>query len=215
MNLLQHRELLASWLQDTSGVTWTAARLNRLINLACREVEKHILQHDPEAFKCIYTAATIVPTTGQDNIYSYPVGTFAVHEIALSADGVTYGTPLPRRGLQTVRDYTTRGVSESCFVPFDSSHFMLYPGASSAIASGIRCIVAPTLGMTEDTDKSPLPLAFETLHILEAKKLALFDVSEPTDNVQAEIDKIKSETPRFFLTATQPMFFEPDINRGY
>ena len=120
MNLLQHRELLASWLQDTSGVQWAEARLNRIINLACREVEKHILAHDPEAFKCIYTAATIVPTTGQDNIYSYPVGTFAVHEIALSSDGTSYGLPLPRRGLQTIRQYQNEGVSEACFVPFDA-----------------------------------------------------------------------------------------------
>lgn len=215
MNLLQHRDTLSHWLQDTAGVQWSDSRLDRLINLAMREVEKHILQFDPESFKCIYTAATIVPSAGEDNIYSYPVGTFAVHEIALSADGINYSKPLPRRGLQTVREYADRGESEMCFVPFDAHHFLLYPGASTAIAAGVRCIVAPTLAMSQDTDKSPLPPAFETLHILEAKKLALFDVGEPTDSVQGEIDKIKQDTPRFYLTATQPMFFEPDINRGY
>lgn len=213
MNLSQHRSILESWLQDTNGVQWDDTRKNRCINLALREVEKHILQHDPEAFKCIYTAATYVPTTGKDAIYSYPAGTFAVHEIALSSDGSSYDVPLPRRSLNTVRTYRAEGATEECFVPFDAGHFIVYPSPSTVIAAGIRCIVAPTLVMTEDTDESPLPLGFETLHILEAKKIALWDVGQPTDDVQAEINKIRAETPKFFLTASQPAFFVPNLTR--
>jgi hypothetical protein len=212
MTLLQHRTLLASWLQDTANVQWSAAKLREIINLACREVEKHILAHDPEAFKCTYLANTVIPSAGKDNLYSFPAGTFAVHEIALSSDGI-YFIPLPRRGLGTVRTYAQAGGSERCFVPYDANHFMLYPAASTVVTSGLRIIVAPTLGLEDDTDESPLPLPFETLHILEAKKFALLDVGEPTDGVQGEIDKIKAETPRFFLTNTQPMFFEPTIVR--
>lgn len=211
MNLLDHRTLLQSWLQD-AGVTWTAAKQRTILNLAMREVEKHILGFEPEAFKCVYTAATTIPATGKDNLYSYPAGTFAVHEVSISDDGTNY-LPIPRRGLGTIRDYAVRGVSEICFVPWDTGHFLLYPSPSTAVAAGLRIIVAPTLGMTEDTDESPLPKGFETLHILEAKKLALLDVGEPTDSVQQEIDKIKTETPRFFLTSTEPMFFQPNITR--
>ncbi len=215
MILSDHRTLLGSWLQDTAHIQWTASKLDTIINLAIREVEKHILSCDPEAFKCYYYGDATVPATGKDNLYRYPAGTFAVHEIALSSDGVHYGAPLPRRGLGTTRAYLASGVSEACFVPFDVRHFMLFPGQATAVANGIRIIVAPTLGMEDDTDESPLPPAFETLHVLEAKKIALWDVGEPTDSVQREIDKIKTETPRFFLTATEPMFFEPQIDRGY
>lgn len=214
MNLLQHRELLSSWLQDTNGVQWSDARLNRVINLACREVEKHILSHDPEAFKCIYTAATSVPGTGEDNIYSFPVGTFAVHEIALSSDGLNFAKVPNISSLGALRKFKADGISDSYWTVFDSGHFILYPGAATAIASGIRCIVAPTLGMSQDSDLSPLPLAFETLHILEAKKIALWDVGEPTDNVQEEINRIKQETPRFLLiNSAGPYILQPDLTR--
>jgi len=213
MNLAEHREILNSWLQDTAGIQWPDTKGTRIINLAIRETEKHILSHDPEAFKCIYTAATTVPTTGKDNLYSYPVGTFAVHEIAYSSDGMNF-VPIPRRALKNIRDFRNgNATGEVCYVPFDAKHFILWPSPATAVASGLRIIVAPTLGMTEDSDESPLPLAFETMHILEAKKIALWDVGEPTDSVQQEIDKLKRETPRFFLTDTSPAFIQPIIDR--
>ena len=212
MNLLDHRTLLGSWLQDTANVQWSASKLRQIINLALRETEKHILQHDPEAFKCTYTAATTVAAAGKDNLYSFPAGTFAVHEIALSSDGI-YFIPLPRRGLGTIRTYYNAGGSEMCFVPYDANHFILYPSPTAVVAGGIRIIVAPTLGMTEDTDESPIPLPFETLHILESKKMCLWDVGEPTEGIQEEINRIKADTPRFFLTNTQPAFFEPNVTR--
>jgi hypothetical protein len=215
MQLSDARTILSGWLQDTGSVQWSAARLNELIRLALRETEKHVLSFDPDAIKATYTASTTVPTTGKDNIYSYPAGTFAVHEIALSSDGLNY-TPLPRRSLPIIREHMQNGYgSESCFVPYDTGHFLLFPSPTAVVVSGLRVIVAPTLTMTDDTDPFPLPLAFETMVLRQAQVFALWDVGEPTDTIQREVDKLKAETPRFYLTNDQPPVITPMISRGY
>lgn len=207
------REDLARWLQDSVNVQWSEAILNRYINLALRETEKHVLSIDPEAFKCTYTAATTVPATGKDNIYSYPAGTFAVFEIALSSDAVSY-VPLQRLALKNIRDMraSTTG-SEAGFVPYTAKHFLLWPSPETAVTSGLRTIVAPTLVMADDTDENPLPLSLEALMMKHAQKLCLYDVGEDVDKVQKEIDDFESKTPRFYLTATEPAFVEPLITR--
>jgi hypothetical protein len=211
MQLSSLRSALDDWLQD-SGVQWDSVRLNRCLNLGLREVEKHILSVDPEAFKCTLTAATTVPATGTDNIYAYPAGTFAVHEVALSSDGVTY-TPLTRLALQHIREDAQTGTGLAGFVPYDASHFMLWPVPTSAVTSGLRIIIAPTLVMTDDTDEDPLPLQFENMLLLESQKIALRDTGEPTDKIQAEINQLKTETPRFYLTHTTPSFIVPMMPR--
>jgi hypothetical protein len=209
------RSQLRGWLQDTSSIQWTDAQLNRYINLALRETEKHILSVDPEAFKCTYRANTTVADTGEDNIYSYPVGTVAVHEIALSSDGESY-VPLQRLSLKNARDGRSGVIGDVAgFVPFDAKHFILWPGASMAVTNGLRITVAPTLVIANDTGASPIPHAFETLNLKHAQLFALWDVGEPTENVQREVDKLKSETPRFYLTASEPAFIMPMTYRGY
>lgn len=211
MQLSDLRSALDDWLQD-SGIQWDVTRLNRCINLGLREVEKHILAVDPDAFKCILLADTTVPATGADSIYSYPAGTFAVHEIAYSSDGVNY-TPLDRLSLPTIREAREVGGTQAGFVPFDTQHFILWPAAATVITNGIRVIVAPTLVMEDDTDPNPLPLGFEALHLKESQKMALYDVGEPTDKIQAEINAMKIETPRFYLTQSVPMFITPALTR--
>jgi hypothetical protein len=207
------REDLARWLQDSVNVQWSAAILNRYINLALRETEKHVLAIDPEAFKCTYTAATTVPSTGKDNIYSYPAGTFAVFEIALSSDGVSY-VRLQRLSLKNIRDMRAGDTgSEAGFVPYTAKHFILWPSPETAVTSGLRTIVAPTLVMADDTDENPLPLSLEALMMKHAQKLCLYDVGEDVEKVQKEIDDFESKTPRFYLTATEPAFVEPNITR--
>lgn len=211
------RTTLRGWLQDTvaSGQgQWTDAQLDRYINLALRETEKHILSFDPDAFKCEYLTPTTVPDEGKDNKYSYPVGTVAVHEIALSSDGVHY-TPLQRLALKNVRDAQKNGWTIQGFIPFDAKHFVLWPSATQVISNGLRITVAPTLVIADDTNKSPLPAGFETLNLKHAQLFALWDVGEPTDKVQDEVDALKKETPRFYLTASEPAFLAPVIDRGY
>ena len=207
------RSQLRGWLQDVSSVAWTDAALDRYINLALRETEKHILAVDPEAFKCTYRAHTTVPSTGVDNLYSYPVGTFAVHEIALSSDGIAYA-PLQRLSMKNARQGRSGVIGGVAgFVPYDAKHFMLWPSQSTAVTNGLRVIVAPTLVMAGDTQPSPLPHAFETLNLKHAQLFALWDVNEPTETVQREVDKMKSETPRFYLTSSEPSFIEPMLSR--
>ena len=207
------REDLGRWLQDAVGVQWSETILNRYINLALIETEKHILSVDPEAFKCTYTAATTVPDTGKDNLYSYPAGTFAVHEIALSSDGESY-VPLQRLSLRNIRDAQASGASNTGFVPFDSHHFILWPSATTAVASALRTTVAPTLVMAADTQENPLPLAYEALMMLHAQRLALKDVGEPLDDVKKEIREFEDKTPRFHLTASEPAFIVPVVPGG-
>ena len=211
------RNQLRGWLQDVSDIQWTDQNLNRYINLALRETEKHILSVDPEAFKCTYKASTVVPSTGSDALYSWPAGTVAIHEVGLSSDGVSY-VPLQRLALKTIRD-SARGdigdITRGGFVPYSAKHFILWPSPSIAVTNGLRVIVAPTLVMASDNDPSPLPHAFETLNLKHAQLFALWDVGEPTDAVQKEVDKMKSETPRFWLSqiGAEPPMIMPVIQR--
>lgn len=208
MTLSDLRTVLAGWLQDTANIQWPTTSLDRVINQAVCETQKHILSYDPESFKRTYYAATTVPATGKDNLYSYPAGTLAVHEIALSSDG-TYYTPLERLSLKHAR----QGLSVVGFIPWDAKHFMLYPSPTTAVVNGLRCTVAPKEGMTDPADENPLPLAFESLLILEAQKFALYDVNEPTDKIQAEINRIREQTPRFFMVTGEPGFIVPNVTR--
>ena len=209
------RTQLRGWLQDTSSIQWTDAQLNRYINFALRETEKHILAVDPEAFKCTYRANTTVPAEGVDNLYSYPVGTFAVHEIALSSDGVAY-RPFNRISMKDARRSRSGEIGYlEGFAPYDKKHFMLWPSQSTAVTNGLRIIVAPTLVIADDTNSSPIPHAYETLNLKHAQLFALWDVGEPTETVQREVDKMKSETPRFELVGSEPAFVSPVVSRGY
>src|SRR3990172_385987 len=177
------RNTLRGWLQDTSTQQWSDAQLNRCINQALKETDKHVLTVDPEAFKCTYRAATTVPATGSDNLYSYPVGTVAVHEIAVSADGVSYVPLTNKLSLKNARDGRSGAIGDvSGFIPWDAKHFMLWPGRATAVANGIRIIVAPTLVIADDTNASPIPAMFETLNLKHAQLFALWDVGEPTEN---------------------------------
>lgn len=213
------RNQLRGWLQDTSDIQWTDQNLNRYINLALRETEKHVLSIDPEAFKCTYRANTTVPATGSDALYSWPVGTVAVHEVGISSDGVSY-VPLQRLALKNIRD-SARGdigpIGRGGWVPFDAKRFILWPPPSTAVTNGLRVIVAPTLVMAEDNDASPIPHMFETLNMKHAQLFALWDVGEPTETVQKEVDRLKSETPRFWLSqmGSEPPLVVPMVSRGY
>jgi len=207
------RTLLRAWLLDTVEVQWSDTRIDRYVNLALIETEKHILAVDPEAFKCTYTAATTVADTGKDNIYSYPAGTFAVHEVALSSDGTSY-VPLQRLSLRNAREAQASGASLSGFIPWDAHHFMLWPSASSVVSAGLRVTVAPVLVLADDSQQNPLPIPFETLLMKHTQKMCLFDVGESLDEVNKEIREIEERTPRFYLTASEPAFIVPVIPGG-
>jgi len=209
MQLSTMRDILRGWLQDkipAGGVEadrqWNNIAMNRSLNLGLREAQKIILAVDPEAFKCTYTADIVVAPTGRDALYEWPAGTWAVIEVARSTDGINFG-PEDRITLADARK------GRSGFIPYSSSHFMLAPAPDTAVTAGLRLIVAPTLGMTVDTDKCPLPPAHETLVLKCAQKYALADVGEPTDKIEAEISAMEQRVPRFYLTATQPAFVQP------
>lgn len=213
MTLLQMREMLRGWLQDKipAGTTeadrqWRDAALNLFLNLGLRDAEKIILAVDPEAFKCTYTADVVVPTTGQDALYAWPAGNWTVIEVALSTDGVNF-SPIDRVSLDDSRN--GRYSTANAFIPYSKTHFMLAKPPTAAVTTGLRVIVTPTLVMSADTDECPIPVAHETLVLKCAQKLALMDVGEPTDKVEAEIKALKDEVPRFYLRAAQPAFVQP------
>lgn len=204
MQLSDCRTTIRGWLQDTTSVQWTNSQLDRYIRFALRETEKTILSVDPEAFKCTYKAALRAQVTGEDQLYEFPAGTWGVIEIATSSDGTNY-TPQPRITLATAREFS----SAYGFIHWSKTHFMLYPASESAVSNGLRIIVIPTLVMTDDTDANPLPEAFEMLHLKWATKLALMDVGEPTDKLDAEIADLTQGAPKFYFTASEPTYLTP------
>lgn len=209
------RQQLRGWLQDTlsGGVQWSDQNLDRYINLGLRETQKHILTVSPELFKCVYIASTTIPATGVDAYYSFPAGAIALHEVAISSDGVSYA-PLQRLSLSTIRS-SGRGdigtIDRGGWVPFSAKRFLLWPPPSVAVSNGLRVIAAPTLVMASANDSQPLPLAYETLHMKKAQLMALWDVGEPTESVQREIDRIEDVTRRFQLDqmAAEPPMIVP------
>jgi len=200
------RALLRGWLQEEVADLWDDTEANRFLNLGIQEAQKTLLAVDPEAVKATYTAHIVVPATGKDAIYTYPAGTWAVIEIATSTDGINYDA-LKRISLGLARQGYTG------FVPYDARSFVLAPSPSTAVTNGLRAMVVPTLVMAADTDECPLPAAFHILAIRQAEKLALKKAGEPTDKVQAEIDKDVQDVPRFYLTATEPSFLVPTVMR--
>lgn len=214
------RGQLRGWLQDTlsGGVQWTDQQLDRYINLALRETQKHVLTVAPELFKCVYFANLTVPATGVDAYYSFPVGAMALHEVAISSDGVNY-VPVSRQSLATIRASARGelGTLNNSWVPFSAKRFLLYPPPATAVTNGLRVIAAPTLVMAGDNDAQPLPLAYETLHIKRAQLYALWDVGEPTESVQKEIDRIEDVTRRFQLDqmAGEPPLIVPMLGSRY
>jgi len=219
MQLSAMRTILRGWLQDkipTGGSQadrlWLDATLNTFLNMGLTDAEKIIIAVDPEAFKCTYTADLVAATTGQDALYAWPVGTWAVMEVALSTDGVNF-SPLRRTTLNDARN--GRYELEGGFIPYSKSHFMLIPAPAAAVTNGLRVIVAPTLVMAADTDECPIPPSHETLVLKCAQKYALMDSGEPTDKLEAEISAIEQRVPRYYFTAAEPSFVEPTGYDGY
>ena len=213
MQLSDLRTQLRGWLQDkipTGGADtdrqWTNIALNQFINLGLREAQKIIIAVDPEAFKCTYLTNIVIPTTGVDALYEWPAGTWAVIEVATSSDGVTF-LPIDRVTLSNAR--TLKLPQRGAFINYSRTHFMLAPSPGVAVTSGLRVIVAPTLVMSVDTSKCPIPAAHETLVLKCAEKYARMDVNEPTDKLEAEIAALEQRVPRFYLSAHQPSFLEP------
>jgi len=213
MLLSDMRTTLRGWLQDkipTGGSDterqWTNIALNQFINMGLREAQKIIIAVDPEAFKCTYLADTVIPATGVDALYEWPAGTWAVIEVALSTDGVNFA-PLDRLTLSDAR--RGRIPSRGAFINYTRTHFMLARSPSTVVTNGLRVIVAPTLVMSVDTSKCPIPAGHEILVLKCAEKYARMDVNEPTDKLEAEIAALEQRVPRFYLSAHQPSFLEP------
>ena len=214
MQLSALRTILRGWLQDKippggsqADRQWTDAALNSFLGMGLTDAEKIILAVDPEAFKCTYTADIVAATTGQDALYAWPAGTWAVMEVARSSDGVNF-VPIRRITLKNARD----GRQESGlggFIPYSKSHFMLSPAPTAAVTTGLRVIVAPTLVMAVDTDECPIPPSHETLVLKCAQKWALADVGDPTDKVEAEIQALEQRVPRYYFVSGEPSFLEP------
>lgn len=209
MQLQTMRNTLRGWLQDKipsggsdSDRQWTNADLRKFLNLGLREAQKTLVAVDPEIAKCTYVSTPRIPSTGVDALQSWPVGTWAVCEVATSTDGINY-TPIERLTLSAAREGRTG------FVPYSKAYFMLSPTPATAVTNGLRVIVLPTWIMADDTDECPAPVANETLVLKNAQKYALMDVGEPTDKLEAEIAALEQRVPRFYLTATQPAFLEP------
>jgi hypothetical protein len=213
MKRLELRNMLRGWLQDKipaggsdADRQWSNGDLNSFLNLGLRDAQGIILAVDPESFKCTYTADITPAATGRDALVEWPAGTRAVVEVAVSSDGVNY-TPINRVTLKNARVGSLE--SGGGFIHYSKTHFMLAPAPSSAVTNGLRVIVAPTLTMAEDTDNCPTRIEHETLVLKCAQKLALMDVGEPTDKIEAEIASLENRVPRFYLTAHQPSYVEP------
>lgn len=213
MTRLEMRNMLRGWLQDKippggsdSDRQWTNAALNLFLNLGLRDAQGVILAVDPEAFKCTYVADITPPSAGQDSLVEWPAGTRAVIEVALSSDG-TYYAPINRVSLKNARD--ARIESANGFIHYSKTHFMLASPPTTAVTNGIRVIVAPTLTMATDTDNCPIRVEHETLVMKCAQKLALMDVGDPTDKIEAEISAMEQRVPRYYLTAHEPSYLEP------
>jgi hypothetical protein len=209
MQLQTMRDTLRGWLQDkipTGGSDadrqWSNSNLRKFINLGLRDAEKIIVAVDPEVSKCTYVSTPRIPSTGVDALQSWPVGTWAVCEVALSTDGINY-TPIRRITLREARQGKTG------FVPYSKAYFMLAPTPTSAVTDGLRVIVLPTWIMADDTDECPAPVANETLVMKLAQKYALMDVGEPTDKLEQEISALEQRVPRFYLVGNEPAFVEP------
>ncbi len=215
MNRGQQRTVLRGWLREATADQWTDTQIDTYLNLGLREVQKVIVSLDPESVKKTYVANLVAGTVGADAIYSYPVGTWGVIEMGISADGINY-LPMKRISLAQARAgyYPDTGSeSQYAFVPWSPREFSIYPMPATAVVNGLRAIVVPTLTMAVDADEFPAPLGFETLALKEAQRFALRDVGEPTDALSAEIAQEKQETPRFWFTATEPAFITPVISR--
>lgn len=225
MNRAQLRRTLRGWLQDQATTDserqWPDADtvisgqqrigLNNYINLGLKETQKILVGVDPELLKCQYRRNLTVPSTGRDKLIPWPAGTWAVFEVRLSTDGGTnYGDPLERITLAQARNATLRTDGQSRFVPYDANYFMLVPSPSTAQTWGISVTVMPTAVFALDTDELPVRfVAHETMILKQAQKLALADVGEPTDKIEAEIAALENRVPRFYLTATSPSFVVP------
>jgi hypothetical protein len=215
MNRGQFRRLLRGWLQDQVAAQWPDADglflgqqrtgLDTFINLGLKETQKIIVGVDPECLKCQYRRNLTVPTTGHDKLVPFPVGTWAVFEIRMSEDGGTsYSEPLDRITLDQAR------AGKTGFVHYDSNFFMLSPSPTVAYAWGLSITVMPTMVFALDTDELPIRFtAHETMILKQAQKLALMDVGEPVDKLEAEIAALETRVPRFYITATQPGFVVP------
>ena len=210
MTRAQARARLRGWLQEDVADQWSDADLNECINLGIRDAQKVVVALDPEGVKKTYTANIVVPATGKDAIYSYPAGAWAVIEVATSSDGTNY-TPLRRLSLKVARGGSTG--SDGGFVPWDPTHFALFPPPTSAVTNGLRVIVVPTLTVAAETDVLPTPRALDKLVLMNAERLALKKAGESLDKIEAEIQQEIQEASRFFLTSTESAFVVPLMDR--
>ena len=209
------RTVLRGWLKETVADLWTDVALNRYLNLGIREVEKLIVSLEPESIKKTYVANLTAGVVGADTLFSYPVGTWGVIELGISADGINYNA-MRRISIAQARAGYFDGTgtdTQYAFVPWSPREFAVYPMPPAAVVNGLRAIVVPTLTMAVDGDDCPVQPALETLVMKEAQRFALRDVGEPTDKLDAEIQLEKQESPRFFWTSTEPAFISPLIDR--
>jgi len=210
MNRGDSRTVLRSWLQEDVADQWSDSQLNTYLNMGVRETQRIVVALDPDSLKKTYKAHIVVPAAGVDAIYSYPAGAWAVIELALSADGTNYA-PMGRISLKNARRNEVN--TEGGFVPWDPTHFALFPSPAAAVTNGLRAIVVPTLTMAVDTDDNPLPLSLHELVLKCAERYSRKAIGEPVDKLDAEIADYKREAPRFFLTSTEPSFVVPVMER--
>lgn len=202
------RTVLRRRLQEDapSGGRFDEDVISRLLTLGVQEVQKKELAINPEAYKVIDQGDILVASTDVAALYPWPVGSLCVIELGMGTPADGY-TKLERITLKQARE----GVSG--FVPWSSSHFMLSPRPSTAVTKGLQAITVPALTMADDSEVCPLPLNLHLTAVRAAELIALGDTGEASDKIRAEIAEDFKGIPQFYLTATDPAFLMPQIER--
>ena len=178
--------------------------LNPFLDLGVQEVQKRLLAIEPEATKTRDGGDLVA---GQD-FYALPPDLWRLMKLETSADGVTYSK---------VTRITDRqaDAGDVGFVLWSRSYVRLNPAPTANVVNGLRITHISGMRMPTDATVCPLPDDLHMLAVKCAHKLALADLGEPTDRLDAEIAADFNSIPLYSEGSAESTKLELDFPQEY
>jgi hypothetical protein len=218
MNRGELREDLRLLLQEEVEDDYSDNRLNTLLLIGLRRLERYVLKINPQAFVSIYVADIIDASSDPDRLklYNWPEGTIRPLNVKRRATPADKYVPLPKLPYSLVNDEDTKP-SQLGWSPWGQHFFALEPPPSAAIDDGLLVEVVEHLSMAEDTDVPDVALGLHDAIPLLAKRRALLETEQPLSREEKEqLAEILAEIPSLYDPASGgPSFIQPRVYRAY
>ena len=196
MTRVELRTLLRRQVSDpasgTSGVQWTDAELNTIIENAYFLIQTAVFKHDRNA----HLSWDTIDTVADQSEYALP-STFGIRRLGLkSSSSDTLWTKLEKKVYEDIEEAS----GTSNYYAVMGQFLVIKPAPETAVTDGLQLIHTPIMSMSADSDtpkiKEPLHIGIVWMAVLLASDE---DESKDLSETKAKLQNLLDSIPSWYI----------------